>query len=217
MDACLLSMCSRVRRGLFRLGGVGVFAAYGAVSITLMLTACGNTGTLLSSVGGGSGSVIDPIDLSGAGSATCTTSYRNNDQGFGFELDVLGVEAAGQTPNADALFANAWTFTVDGVGVTVAAEVHTTDFPANLALIVATADADITAAGGNVRSTFELVLANGDQANQSNYVLDGVLAYRVDVVKNEKRYTLSASATQADVTQQVDNALTAAVTSLCVD
>ncbi len=216
MDVRMLSMCSRNRSFLLS-GCATLFALCVVVSLTTLLSGCGNAGTLSSTVGVDGDTVIDPIDLSGDGGAACGTSYRNDDQGFGFELDVLAVEAAGQVLNADADFAGAWSFSTDGVGVVVSAEVNRTDFPADLALIVATANADITAAGGTVAVAFELILSNGDEASQTNYTQDGTFSYRVDVIKNEKLYTLTVSATEADITQQVDNAMIAAVASLCVD
>lgn len=181
------------------------------------VTGCGNAGSLLSTVGGDDGSLIDPIDLSGDGDATCDTTFVIDGQGFGFNLSVLAVEAAGQVLNEEADFAGAWSFPSDGVEVIVSAEVNGTDFPASLALLVATANAEITEAGGTVSTVVELILSNGDAGSQTNFVQDGIISYRIDVTKNEKIYTLTASAPQAELTQTADNAMIATVTSLCVD
>ncbi len=225
MDVPMCSKCSRVRS--HRRPGAGAVVSgmwCVIVSMAVLLSGCGSSETLLStllgSVGGGEAGVETdpgPIDLSDEVAASCDTSYHQADYGFGFDLDVLAVEAAGQTLSADALFAGAWSFSVNGTEVVVSAEVNSTSFPAELALIVATANADITLAGGTVASTFDLIVSNGDEAIQTNYVLDGLLVYRVDVVKNERRYTVAASASEADITQSIDNAMIAAVASICVD
>ena len=74
-----------------------------------------------------------------------------------------------------------------------------------------------TLSGGTIGPVFALILANGDDAIQTNYVLDGAVVYRVDAVKNDRRYTLAVSIAEALLTQAVDNALVTIVTALCVD
>ena len=217
MDVCTLLICCRTR--LFSLRGGALFVFMFLSVASLVTTGCGSIpgfGTLGSRVAGGDGTT-DPVDVSGGGSATCDVSYYHDSLSFGLELHAAAVEAVEWSADTDASFAAGWEMTSDAATILIVAQVLAAPYPADLALIVEAANEQITLAGGSLRSTFDLILANGDEAIQTNYTLDNTRVYRVDMAKNDYRYTLSVSVTETDLTQEVDNAMATTVTSLCVD
>jgi len=173
-------------------------------------------GTLSSTVTDAS-VTTDPVDLSVDGFEACDTSYVNPDYSFGFGLDDAAVEAVQWSADDAALFAAGWEMASGDATILIVAQVLGTSYPANLALLVEAANEEITLAGGSISTVFDVILVSGDAAIQTNYVLDGTLAYRLDTVKNDHRYTLTVSTPQAGLTQTVDNDMSAAVASLCVD
>jgi len=182
-------------------------------------TGCGwfpDFGTLGSTVGTDD-PVIDPVDLSDGGSSTCDVSYYKDNLSYGFNLDVAAVEATGWNADADATFAGGWDLISHGATILITTRVVAAPDPVNLTLIVEAANEQIRLAGGSIGSVFDLILGNGDEAIQTNYVLDSMIAYRIDVAKNDHRYTLMVSVDVTALTQTLDNDMVATVTSLCVD
>ncbi len=218
MDVRTLLICCRTRLLAVRAGAVFVFIFLVVASI-VTATGCGSFpdfGALFSTATADDPQ-IDPIDLSGGGSATCEVSYHHDSPSYGFNLDLAAVEATGWSADADATFAAGWNSISAGATILITTQVVAAPYPADLALIVEAANEKITLSGGTIGPVFALILANGDDAIQTNYVLDGTVVYRVDVVKNDRRYTLAVSIAEALLTQAVDNALVTIVTALCVD
>jgi len=158
----------------------------------------------------------DPVDLTSNG-GVCDTNFVADYAPLGLDLPSNASAAPGFTPDAEAVFSMAWVFSVGDVTITLDAEATTVPFPSDLSLIVEAANEAVTLAGGNVNAPIDLVLANGDAATLTTYSQDGVFYYRVNTLKSDTSYVVTASVPQDDLTQNVDNAMVSAVTSLCVD
>ncbi len=218
MDVRTLLICCRTRLLAVCAGASLLFMFLAGASI-VTATGCGSFpdfGALFSTATADDPQ-IDPIDLSGGGSATCEVSYQHDSPSYGFNLDSAAGEATGWSADADATFAGGWNLISDGATILITTQVVAAPYPADLALIVEAANEQITLSGGTIGAVFELILTNGDGAIQTNYVLGNSQVYRVDVAKNDRRYTLMVSVAEALLTQPVDNEMVTIVTSLCVD
>lgn len=217
MDVRTLLICCRTRLFALRAGAAFVFM-FLLVAPIVTAAGCGffpDFGTLSSTPA--DDLLIDPVDLSGDGSATCDVSYHHDSPSYGFNLDIATVEATGWSADADATFAGGWNSISDGATILITTQVVAAPYPADLAVIVEAANEQITLSGGTIGAVFELILTNGDDAIQTNYVLGNAQVYRVDVAKNDRRFTLRVSVAEGLLTQTVDNAMVTTVTSLCVD
>jgi len=205
MDAC---RSLRLRAG---------FSFCLAWALLLAATGCGLggvLGTLNSQVDDGQGD--GPVDLTN-GDGACATNYVNADFGLGLDLTPDASEAPGFVGDEEAEFTMAWVFSSGGVTITLDVAVRTEPFPAQLAQITEAANEAVSLAGGTVNTPVDVVLADGDAAMLTGYTLDHRFGYRVDLLAGESSYAATATVNAEDLTQDVDNAMVSAVTSLCVE
>lgn len=158
----------------------------------------------------------DPVDLS-SGDGACDTNFVADYSTLGLDLPSDASESPDFDPDEQAVFSMAWVFAVGGITITLEAEATTASFPSDLSQIVEAADEEVSLAGGSVNDPIDLVLANGDAATLTSYSQDGVLYYRVNTLKSDTSYVVTASVAEDDLTQEIDNAMVSAVTSLCVE
>ena len=152
--------------------------------------------------------------------STCDVEYFNDDFAYGFGLPTPA-DLRRLDDDPDSLFNATWEFMLGDSAMIFSTRVAPHVYE-DLADAVDDTNSLIEADGGEFYTEIPIILANGDPGFLSTYITpsdseETTVHYRVNAVKHDRYYTVSANVVDSGYTTEAETAMFEAVLSLCIE